>query len=68
MVRPGLVVAVTGYPRVIRMQAHWMAILSTGRAYDGKAIKARAGAGAGDPRIKAGAGVGVGMKVSIVYS
>ena len=34
MVRPGLAVAVTGYPWVIRMRAHWIAISSTGRAYD----------------------------------
>ena len=34
LVWPGLVVGVTGYPRVIRMRAHWIAILSTGRAYD----------------------------------
>ena len=34
LVRPGLAVAVTGYPQVIRMRAHWIAILSTGRAYD----------------------------------
>ena len=34
LVRPGLAVAVTGYPRVIRMRTHWIVISSTGRAYD----------------------------------
>ena len=34
LVRPCLAVAVTGYPRVIRMRAHWIAISSAGRAYD----------------------------------
>ena len=34
LVRPGLAVAVTGYPRVICMRAHWIAISSTRRAYD----------------------------------
>ena len=33
LVRPGLAVAVTDYPRVIRMRAHWIAISSTRRAY-----------------------------------
>ena len=34
LVWPGLAVAVTGYPQVICMRAHWIAISSTGRAYD----------------------------------
>ena len=34
LVQPDLAVAVTGYSRIIRMRAHWIAILSTGRAYD----------------------------------
>ena len=36
LVRPGLAVAVTVYPRVIRMRAHWIAIAisSTERAYE----------------------------------